>query len=95
VKNDELNELFALKIIPKEMNDSLVKREILIHRHMMHPNIIKLIEYFNDDKYYYLLLELADIGELFDSIEPDLGFQELIVHFHFRQLLNALVRGLL
>lgn len=87
---DELDKLFALKIIPREISNALIKREILIHRHMTHPNIVKLLEYFNDSQYYYLILELAEIGELFDSIEPDLGFQELIAHFYFRQLLNAL-----
>ena len=33
-----------------------------------HPNIIKLYEYFEDDKNVYLVLELCTGGELFDKI---------------------------
>lgn len=34
-------------------------------------------------------MELADGGDLFDKIEPDLGVPEDIAHFYFFQLINA------
>ena len=35
---------------------------------MDHPNILKLYEYFEDDKNVYLVTELCKGGELFDKI---------------------------
>lgn len=33
-----------------------------------HPNVIKLYETFEDSRNVYLIMELCDGGELFDSI---------------------------
>ena len=33
-----------------------------------HPNIIKVFENFEDNRYIYLVMELCDGGELFDRI---------------------------
>lgn len=45
-----------------------LKREIDILRTMDHPNIIKLVDVFEDDKYLHLVTELCTGGELFDRI---------------------------
>lgn len=33
-----------------------------------HPNVVKLIEIFEDDVYFYMILELMTGGELFERI---------------------------
>ena len=43
---------------------------------MDHPNILKLYEYFEDDKNVYLVTELCKGGELFDKIIEKEYFSE-------------------
>jgi calcium-dependent protein kinase len=43
---------------------------------MDHPNILKLYEFYQDKKYYYLVTEFCSGGELFDKISEELYFNE-------------------
>ena len=45
-----------------------MKREIEILKEVKHPNIIELIDVFEDSKYLHLVTELCTGGELFDRI---------------------------
>merc|ERR1719225_2022107 len=45
------------------MNDR-VRQEVGIHARLNHPSIVKLISYFEDNTYVYLVLELCHNGEL-------------------------------
>lgn len=66
----ETGEVFAVKTIKKEKVgriDSL-RREIQILQAVDHPNIIKLYDIYEDDKYLHLVMELCEGGELFDRI---------------------------
>jgi len=42
--------------------------EIDLLKNLTHPNIVKLYETFEDQKYYYMVTELLSGGELFDEI---------------------------
>ena len=42
--------------------------EISILSGLDHPNIIKMYEYFQDEKRYYLITEICKGGELFEEI---------------------------
>jgi len=42
--------------------------EISILQQLDHPHILKLYEYFEDDKNFYIITELCSGGELFDKI---------------------------
>jgi serine/threonine protein kinase len=44
-----------------------VEMEVL--KQLDHPNIIKLYEIFEEEKYICLVIELMEGGELFDMIE--------------------------
>ena len=44
-----------------------VEMEVL--KQLDHPNIIKLYDIFEDEKYICLVIELMEGGELFDMIE--------------------------
>ena len=68
-----------------------VTKEILIHQHLKHQNVIKFIEVFEDSGYIYIVQELANGGELFEQIEPDVGFPEQVAHFYFVQLIRTIV----
>jgi serine/threonine-protein kinase Chk1 len=72
------------------MNETQLKREITLHKHLAkHQNIIYLIASGEDVSWTWIAMELADGGDLFDKIEPDVGVGEDIAHFYFFQLMNA------
>ena len=52
------------------------KQEIIILQKLDHPNVLKLYEYFEDDKNIYLVTELCRGGELFDKIIEEEFFSE-------------------
>jgi polo-like kinase 4 len=43
---------------------SRVKQEVTIHFKLRHPSILKLLTFFEDEAYVYLVLELCHNGEL-------------------------------
>lgn len=55
-----------------------------------HPNILRLIDYFEDPKYVYLVLELCTGGELFDRIIQNKFYNEEDARMIFRQIMSAL-----
>ena len=66
----ETNEWYAIKSIRKAKVSKIevLKREIEILKEVKHPNIIELIDVFEDSKYLHLVTELCTGGELFDRI---------------------------
>jgi serine/threonine protein kinase len=66
----------AIKIYKKyKLSDNdreSVDLEIQILKQLDHPNIIKLIDIFEDDKYLFLVIELMEGGELNDIISERL-----------------------
>lgn len=71
-----------------------IRREITIHKHLSlvrpHPHIIRFISAHQDsEQRWHILMERAVNGELFDRIEPDVGFPENIAQRYFMQLLSA------
>ena len=69
------------------------KNEINILSKMDHPNIIRLYEIFEDDRYISLIMELCKGGELFKKInelaEKDEAFTEKEAVKIFKQLISA------
>ena len=61
---------YAIKSIRKSKVGKIevLKREIEILKEVNHPNIIKLVDVFEDQKYLHLITELCTGGELFDRI---------------------------
>jgi len=45
--------------------------EIEILKQLDHPNILKLFEFFQDQKRFFLVTELCNGGELFDKIAEE------------------------
>ena len=65
----------AVKIINKkrlaEEEKQKLLNEIDILKCLDHPNILKLYEFFQDQKRYFLVTELCNGGELFDKIAEE------------------------
>ena len=59
--------LFALKTMEviDDLEEKYIKQEIDLHISLNHKNIIKLVDYFFEDKIAYIILEYAAKGDLF------------------------------
>ncbi|KAF0720316.1 Aste57867_405 [Aphanomyces stellatus] len=84
----------VVKVIPKyilrspDEKQSVIREEV-IHKSCRHPNIIKLIDTYQDDSAHYLILERAENG----SMEHRIGQQGMVeddAKTLLRQLLLAL-----
>ncbi len=84
-------EIHAIKIISLNLlNDkSAIQKEVLIHKALNHENIVKFLASFQQADKYFIVLEYASGGELFDRIEPDYGMQKDLAHKYFQQLING------
>jgi len=82
----------AVKTIAKAQmkNIERFKQEIAIMKLMDHPNIIKLYESFEDHRNIYLVMELCEGGELFDSIIESGHFTEVQAAGLMRQIVRAI-----
>jgi calcium-dependent protein kinase len=47
-------------------------------RKLDHPNIIRVFEFYQDVKYFYIVTELCTGGELFDKIVKRKHFSETV-----------------
>ncbi|CAG9326639.1 unnamed protein product [Blepharisma stoltei] len=84
----------AVKIMRKDLMKSESKRddlekEISILRSMDHPNIVRLYEFFEDQKRIYIVMEHCAGGELFDEIIKRKNFQEVHAAQIMYQLFSA------
>ena len=84
----------ALKMIRREvvqMQDGKYEflREIEILRQIDHPNIVKLLEFFIDDNFFYLILELIDGIDLYSYIHNREDFTENQAAVIMKQLFSA------
>jgi serine/threonine protein kinase len=64
IKNRKTGEKFAVKIMIKKKMDEeekeAVKTEIKILQLLDHPNLVRLIEVFEDEKFWLLIMELME-----------------------------------
>ncbi|KAI0710567.1 CAMK/CAMKL/CHK1 protein kinase [Earliella scabrosa] len=77
-----------------------IDKECKVHNALKHKHILEMlgaaklsIEQAQRGGYlpaYYLLLEMAAGGDLFDKIAPDVGIDEDIAHFYFCQMISGL-----
>ncbi|KAL4495569.1 hypothetical protein ABPG72_020310 [Tetrahymena utriculariae] len=75
VRDKKTKGIFALKLIDKQMiqekeMETQLQRELNIHSsYSNHENVLECLGYFEDEKYYYLLLEYAADGTCASLIE--------------------------
>lgn len=91
VHHKKTNEIYALKQVPKEKVTKMLpqfRREVYIMYEINHPHIIKLFNHFEDEKYFYLIMELAE-GNLFHKLYRERHFLERVAAQYFREVLLA------
>ncbi|KAJ9170393.1 hypothetical protein P3X46_018504 [Hevea brasiliensis] len=90
VKDKWSAELFAVKYIERGLKiDEHVQREIMNHRSLKHPNIIRFKEVFLTPTHLAIVMEYAAGGELFERICNAGRFSEDEARFFFQQLISG------
>jgi serine/threonine-protein kinase SRK2 len=88
VRDKNGGELMAAKLIERgERIDTNVEREILIHRTMRHPNIVKFKGVSLSQADLVILMEYASGGELFQHIQKKGKIPESEARYFFQQLI--------
>ena len=82
----------AVKVVPKKKikNMDTFLQEIEILKRLDHPNVLKVYEYFIDDKNVYIVTEICRGGELFDKIVEVEFFPEKDAAILMRQVLRSI-----
>ncbi|CAL4115094.1 unnamed protein product, partial [Meganyctiphanes norvegica] len=92
-KKEDPSGVCAIKIIDKKAlkgkEDSL-ENEIKVLRRLSHPNIVQLLETFEDKHKVYLVMELVTGGELFDRIVDKGSYTEKDAADLLRQVIEAI-----
>ena len=69
----EWKQKYAVKIIQrggekKTLSDEAVLHEVAIMNQLDHPHIVKVVDFFEESDYYYIVMELMEGGDVFDRI---------------------------
>lgn len=90
VRDKGTKELFAVKFIERGKKiDEHVQREIMNHRSLKHPNIIRFKEVLLTPTHLAIVMEYAAGGELFERICNAGKFSENEARFFFQQLISG------
>lgn len=82
----------AIKIIKKsEQDEDKFFLEVDILTKLMHPNIMRIYEFYDDAKHFYIVSELCSGGELFEQISERGQFTEKEAAQVMKQILSAIV----
>ena len=82
---------YAMKIIEKGpySNTEQIKNEIEILKTLDHPNILKILEFHDENDKFYIVTDYLPEGELFDEISKKQFFSEKETSFLIFQVLQA------
>lgn len=90
IKEKSTGQLFACKFIERGPKiDEHVQREIMNHRSLKHPNIIRFKEIFLTATHLAIVMEYAAGGELFERICTAGRFTEDEARYYFQQLISG------
>ena len=87
---------YAIKNISKkkmkevQIDTSIIQREIDIHIRITHKHIIKLFSYLEDRDNFYLAMEYAQNGNLYNLIQEKKGLDEKEAFRYFIQVVSAI-----
>lgn len=97
IKNPDL--VYALKVIDKfnkekkpisTKKSEAIKEEIRLHSSLEHPNIVKLIDSFEDQQNYYMVLEFCETGELYSFCKKNKNLEDSKIRDFGLQLANGI-----
>jgi calcium/calmodulin-dependent protein kinase I len=92
--NRQTNANVAVKIIRKEnlleVDDVALHQEVEILRSLSHPNIVQCLDFFEEDRHYYVVLEYMSGGELFQRITKRKSYNEKDARDVVKTVLHAI-----
>ncbi|XP_019422638.1 PREDICTED: serine/threonine-protein kinase SRK2E-like [Lupinus angustifolius] len=90
MRDKHTDQLVAVKYIERGQKiDENVKREIINHRSLRHPNIVRFKEVILTPTHLAIVMEYASGGELFERICNAGRFSEDEARFFFQQLISG------
>ncbi|XP_038901235.1 serine/threonine-protein kinase SRK2I isoform X1 [Benincasa hispida] len=90
MRDKHTKELVAVKYIERgDKIDENVQREIINHRSLRHPNIVRFKEVILTTTHLAIVMEYASGGELFERISNAGRFSEDEARFFFQQLISG------
>ena len=69
------------------LNMDKILYEINLMRKLNHPNITKILETFEDDKFYFIIMEYINGGNLFSYVKKRRKLSEKTAKFLFKQII--------
>lgn len=94
-KDTHTGKTVAIKVIKKyqldEKQRTNVIKEVNLMKQMHHPNIVELVEFIENDEYYYIIQELVPGGEIFNKIVNYTYFSEDLSRHIIIQLAEGLI----
>lgn len=85
----------AVKVIKKYQLDEKqrlnVMKEVNIMKQLHHPNVVSLVDFIENDEYYYIVQELVGGGEIFNQVVNFTYFSEDLARHVIIQVAEALV----
>ena len=69
------------------LNMDKILYEINLMRKLNHPNITKILETFEDEKFYFIIMEYINGGNLFSYVKKRRKLSEKVAKFLFRQII--------
>jgi serine/threonine protein kinase len=81
------------KFVTSPSHVQLIAREVEINSNLNHENILKMLGYFADEKFFYLIFEYMPDGDLYGVLmkQPRSRFSEPVAASYVRQLIKALI----
>ncbi|XP_028092781.1 serine/threonine-protein kinase SRK2I-like isoform X5 [Camellia sinensis] len=90
MRDKQTKDLVAVKYIERgDKIDENVQREIINHRSLRHPNIVRFKEVILTQTHLAIVMEYAAGGELFERIRNAGRFSEDEARFFFQQLISG------
>jgi len=91
LQHTDTQELVAGKFIPRgNMVNLSVEREILNHRMLVHPHIIRFRQVFVTPRLLCIVMDYATGGELFGYLRKSVRLQEDHARYFFQQLVSGI-----
>ena len=78
------------KLNKKENTKNKIFYEIDLMKKLSHPNITKILEYFESEKYYLIIMEYINGGNLFSFVKKRRKLNEKLAKFLFYQIINGI-----
>ena len=94
VSHRQSNKIYVIKVMDKlaikdqKLSDQ-INREIEIMYKLNHPHVMKLINHFEDDEKFYLIMPYASKGQLYSLLRRQVRFDQRTAAQYMREVLEA------